>query len=86
MQPEHQSQGYVTEAVIAILGFGFDRLEESCIEASYALWNKSSQRVMEKAGMKFIGYMPHAFQKRGRWIESNKMRITYQQWLAQTHS
>jgi [ribosomal protein S5]-alanine N-acetyltransferase len=84
--PDHQKQGYMTEAVIAILAFGFDRLEASYIEACYALWNKGSQRVMEKAGMKFIGYVPHAFQKRGRWIESNKMRITYQQWLAQTHS
>jgi [ribosomal protein S5]-alanine N-acetyltransferase len=84
--PEHQKQGYMTEAVIAIVGFGFDRLEASYIEASYALWNKSSQRVLEKAGLKFIGYMPHAFQKRGRWIEANKVRITYQQWLAQTTS
>jgi [ribosomal protein S5]-alanine N-acetyltransferase len=84
--PEHQKQGYMTEAVIAIVGFGFDRLEASYIEASYALWNKSSQRVLEKAGLKFIGYMPHAFQKRGRWIEANKVRITYQQWVAQTLS
>jgi [ribosomal protein S5]-alanine N-acetyltransferase len=84
--PEHQRQGYMTESVIAILAFGFDRLEASYIEASYALWNKSSQRVLEKAGLKFIGYMPHGFQKRGRWIESNKMRLTHQQWLAQTRS
>jgi [ribosomal protein S5]-alanine N-acetyltransferase len=78
--PEHQSKGYMTEAVTAIIGFGFDRLDAAQIEASYALWNKSSQRVMEKSGMKFVGYMPHAFQKRGRWIEANKMRITRQEW------
>ena len=80
--PEHQSKGYMTEAVTVIIGFGFDRLDAVQIEASYALWNKSSQRVMEKAGMKLAGYMPHAFQKRGRWIEANKMRITRQEWLA----
>jgi [ribosomal protein S5]-alanine N-acetyltransferase len=80
--PEHQSKGYMTEAVTAIIGFGFERLDAAQIEASYALWNKSSQRVMEKSGMKFVGYMPHAFQKRGRWIEANKMRITRQEWLA----
>jgi [ribosomal protein S5]-alanine N-acetyltransferase len=80
--PDYQKQGYMTESVIAIIEFGFDRLDAAYIEASYALWNKSSQRVMEKAGMKFVGYLPHAFQKRGRWIEANKMRITYQEWLA----
>ena len=80
--PEHQRQGYMTESVRAILVFGFDRLDAAQIEASYALWNKGSQRLMEKAGMKFVGYMPHSFQKRGCWIEANKMRITKQEWLA----
>jgi [ribosomal protein S5]-alanine N-acetyltransferase len=80
--PEHQGRGYMTESVAAILTFGFDRLEAVQIEASYALWNKSSKRVMEKVGMRFVGYIPHAFQKRGRWIEANKMRITYKEWLA----
>ena len=80
--PEHQRKGYMTESLTAIISFGFDRLDATYIEASYALWNKSSQRVMEKSGMKFVGYMPHAFQKRGRWIEANKMRITRQEWLA----
>jgi hypothetical protein len=59
---------------------GFDRLNAVQIEASYALWNKSSQRVLEKIGMKFIEYIPHSFQKKGRWIESNKMSINQQEW------
>jgi [ribosomal protein S5]-alanine N-acetyltransferase len=80
--PEHQGRGYMTESVTAIIAFGFDRLDAAQIEACYALWNKSSQRVLEKAGMKFVGYIPHAFQKKGRWIEANKMRITKQEWLA----
>lgn len=80
--PEHQGQGYMTEAATAMLEFGFDRIGASYIEASYALWNKSSQRVLEKIGMKFIGYLPHAFQKQGRWIEANKMRISKAEWLA----
>jgi [ribosomal protein S5]-alanine N-acetyltransferase len=84
--PEHQRKGYMTEAVTAIIGFGFDQLDAAQIEACYALWNKSSQRVLEKAGMKFVGYIPHAFQKKGRWIEANKVRITKQEWLALTLS
>ncbi len=79
--PAYQGKGYMTESVIAIISFGFERLDAVQIEASYALWNKSSKRVLEKAGMKFVGYIPHAFRKRGRWIEANKMRITSQEWL-----
>ncbi len=80
--PAHQGKGYMTESVIAIVSFGFERLDATQIEASYALWNKSSKRVLEKVGMRFVGYIPHAFRKRGRWIEANKMRITRQEWLA----
>jgi [ribosomal protein S5]-alanine N-acetyltransferase len=80
--PEHQGCGYMTEALTAIIAFGFDRLGATRIEASYALWNKASQRVLHKAGMKFIRYIPHAFQKKGYWIEANKMEITQREWLA----
>jgi [ribosomal protein S5]-alanine N-acetyltransferase len=79
--PEYQGKGCMTESLIAILEFGFSRLDATQIEASYALWNKSSQRVLEKVGMKSVAYIPHAFQKRGHWIEANKTNITKQQWL-----
>ncbi len=74
--PEHQGKGYMTASVKAIIEFGFERLNATRIEASYALWNKASQRVLQKNGLKFIRYIPHAFQKRGHWIEANKMEIT----------
>jgi ribosomal-protein-alanine N-acetyltransferase len=81
IHPEHQKKGYMTESIIAVMEFGFNRLGAIQIEASYALWNKSSQRVLSKVGMKSIAYIPHAFQKRGRWIEANKTRITKPEWL-----
>jgi [ribosomal protein S5]-alanine N-acetyltransferase len=79
--PEYQGQGYMTEAATAIIKFGFENLAATRIEASYALWNKASQRTLEKVGMKLIRYIPHAFQKRGRWVEANKMEITDREWL-----
>lgn len=84
--PEHQGKGYMTESVLAILEFGFSQLDATQIQASYALWNKSSQRVLEKVGMKSIAYIPHAFQKKGRWVEANKTSITQQQWLTLNYS
>jgi [ribosomal protein S5]-alanine N-acetyltransferase len=80
--PEYQGQGYMTEATTAILNFGFEELDADRIEASYALWNKSSRRVLEKVGMKFIAYIPHAFKKSSGWIEANKMSITRREWLS----
>jgi [ribosomal protein S5]-alanine N-acetyltransferase len=80
--PEDQGQGYMTEAATAIIEFGFERLGATRIEACYALWNKASKRTLEKVGMRLVRYIPHAFQKRGRWIEANKMEITNREWLA----
>jgi [ribosomal protein S5]-alanine N-acetyltransferase len=82
--PEYQGRGYMTEAAIAIMAFGFDRLEANSIEASHALWNHSSKRVMEKIGMKFVEYNSQSFLKQGRWVESNKMSIHYRSWLELT--
>ena len=78
--PEYQGQGYMTEAGTAIIEFGFEDLGATRIEASYALWNKASKRTLEKIGMRIVRYIPHAFQKKGRWIEANKMEITKQEW------
>jgi [ribosomal protein S5]-alanine N-acetyltransferase len=79
--PKYQGQGYMTEAAIAVIKFGFEDLGAAKIEASYALWNKASQRTLEKVGLRIVRYIPHAFQKKGRWIEANKMEITKQEWL-----
>jgi [ribosomal protein S5]-alanine N-acetyltransferase len=79
--PEYQGKGYMTEAATAVIKFGFEQLGAARIEASYALWNKASQRTLEKVGLRIVRYIPHAFQKKGRWIEANKMEITKQEWL-----
>jgi [ribosomal protein S5]-alanine N-acetyltransferase len=79
--PEHQRQGYMTESAQTLMQFGFDQLGAIRIEASHALWNKGSQRVLEKVGMKFIEYVPQGFQKKGQWIEENRMGITKEEWL-----
>ena len=78
--PEYQGQGYMTEAATAMIEFGFEQLGATRIEASYALWNQASQRTLTRVGMRLVRYIPHAFQKRGRWIEANKMEITQQEW------
>jgi [ribosomal protein S5]-alanine N-acetyltransferase len=84
--PTHQGLGYMTEAAQAVLKFGFDGLGAIRLEAGYAVWNKGSQRVLEKIGMKFLEYKPQGFQKQGQWVETNETAIMKEEWLDEKHS
>ncbi len=61
--------GYATEAVRAVLAFGFDALALNRIHASYFTGNPASARVMEKAGMRFEGVMRQHHMKRGEPLD-----------------
>jgi RimJ/RimL family protein N-acetyltransferase len=47
----HWGRGYATEAVSAVLGYGFAVLELERVWAPRFRWNASSARVLEKAGL-----------------------------------
>jgi [ribosomal protein S5]-alanine N-acetyltransferase len=79
--PIYQNQGYMTEALEAVLNFGFTQLEATRIEACHALWNRPSQLVLKKVGMKFLEYLPEGFHKKGQWIEENRLGIKKVEWL-----
>jgi ribosomal-protein-alanine N-acetyltransferase len=78
--PEQQSKGYMSEAVRAVIEFGFRELQASQIVACHALWNKQSETVLKKNGMSFIEYIPEGFKKKGEWIEENLLGITQSEW------
>jgi len=78
--PLHQRQGYMTEATIALIDFGFLQLEASEIQANHATWNVASRKVLEKAGLHFIRHVPEGFKKDGQWVEEDLLSITRQQW------
>lgn len=78
--PLQQKKGYMTEAVGAILQFGFEQLNAERIEACYALWNKASEQVLKKNGMDFIEYIEKGFMKKGLWVEENLVGIRREQW------
>ena len=56
--PKHQGCGFMTEVIGVILAFAFNRLNAIRIEACHAIWNKPSQRVLEKNGMTFVHWHP----------------------------
>lgn len=78
--PESQRQGIMTESVHAILRFGFEELLATRIEACHAIWNKASEKVLERNGMKFVRYIPQGFKKKGQWIDENLLAINKEEW------
>ena len=51
--PQHRGQGLATEALNAVLKFGFDDIKLTRIQARCFAENVSSERVMLKAGLRF---------------------------------
>jgi ribosomal-protein-alanine N-acetyltransferase len=78
--PEHQKQGYMSEAAKAIIRLGFEDLGAEKINACHALWNKASERVLKKTGMKFLKYLEKGFIKNGVWMEENVLEIKKEDW------
>jgi ribosomal-protein-alanine N-acetyltransferase len=52
--PAYWGRGFATEAALAIIEYGFDRLSFHSIAGSTDAANSASARVMERAGMKLI--------------------------------
>lgn len=58
--PLHRGKGLAPEALKALLQFGFRDIGLTRIQARCESDNLSSQRVAQKAGMKFEGWIEHA--------------------------
>ena len=51
----HRNKGYASEAVKAIIGYGFSKLNLRRVQAIHSVDNPASGRVLEKAGMIYEG-------------------------------
>lgn len=78
--PEQQGKGYMTEALREVLQFGFCTLRATNIIACYACWNLSSERVLQKNGLRFLRHLPQGFKKKGQWVEENLCGLTRAEW------
>lgn len=78
--PKHQGKGIMSEAVAAILDFGFTKLKATSIEADYAVWNKASEKVLQKNGMEYVQYIEKGLFKKGEWVAENKLAINKMEW------
>lgn len=71
--PEMQGRGIMTQSVSMVIGFAFKELHARELVAAYAVWNKASQKVLEKNGFIYLKHVPKGFKKKGKWVEENLM-------------
>ena len=64
---EHWGKGYMTEAVEALVSYGFDALGLERIEATVDPENVASMRVLEKSGFQHEGTLRKRFHYKGGW-------------------
>ena len=66
LHPAHWNKGLGTEALRAVIDFGFNSLDLRRIEARYMVENIASATVMKKAGMSFEGILRKALFVKGK--------------------
>ena len=78
-EPYH-GQGYATEAVAALVDYGFRRLGAQRICGEVFVGNRASARVLEKNGFRLEGTHRQSVKKRGQWIDAQAYAITRTDW------
>lgn len=63
----HARQGYMREAILAVVHHAFNRMDLSRIEAACLPENAASRGVLEKCGFKYEGVAQSYLQINGRW-------------------
>ncbi len=62
-------QGFATEAVQAVLAYGFERLDLNRVYAPHFSGNDASGRVLRKVGMIYEGRMREHYLRFGRFVD-----------------
>ncbi len=68
LNPRFWNMGIATEAVQAVIAFGFRHLNLHRIEAKYMAGNVGSRRVMEKVGMTYEGMSRDGMFVKGKYV------------------
>lgn len=74
------SRGFASEAVRAMLRYGFDRLGLKAIKAGYQSENPASGRVLSKLGFVQTGIGPHFCRARDIDVEQIDTALTASRW------
>lgn len=80
LSPCVRRMGYMTEAVTAVLQYGFETIGLNRIQADCYLRNIASARVMEKCGMRYEGLMRDLYLGKKGFENLFVYAITYKDW------
>ena len=75
INPDFQSKGYATEVTKRLIEFGFKELNLAVIYATCDTRNTASFKVMEKAGMKRVGFIEKHKKVRDHMRDSYRYEI-----------
>jgi RimJ/RimL family protein N-acetyltransferase len=80
--PAEWGRGHATEIANEAVRVAFDELGAEQVVAGAALWNVSSQRVLEKLGFRFANENPHGYEIQKRPIPTREYHIGKDRWRA----
>ncbi len=80
LNPDFGGRGLATEAVRAVMGFGFSELFLHRIEAHFIEGNNASLRLMERVGMTFEGYARESMKIKGQYRTIGTAAILRNEW------
>jgi RimJ/RimL family protein N-acetyltransferase len=84
-EPELWEQGLGTDAMRAIMDFGFGTLRLERIQLQVYAFNERARRSYEKCGFVLEGTRRQALLRDGRRHDVHLMSILREEWAAQTH-
>ncbi len=82
LNPAYQGRGLATEAVRAVMQFGFTELSLHRIEAHYIEGNTASRALMERVGMQFEGYARESMLIKGQYRTIGTCAILRREFLS----
>jgi [ribosomal protein S5]-alanine N-acetyltransferase len=75
LMPGYWRQGYMTEAISAVLEFGFRKLNLIRIEAEVMPGNDASEKLLQKNGFRFEGLLKQWLIWEGKYFDINMYSI-----------
>ena len=69
LTPKHWKQGYMTEALLLIINYGFKELELNRMEALHHSENDNSRKILDKLQFKEEGTLYEYFYKNNKYID-----------------
>lgn len=80
IHPDHQGEGYATEAARLVVTHGFTELRLHRISATIVASNEASQRVVEKLGFVHEGTKRHDAFHNGEYVDRHVYAVLRDEW------